>query len=114
VANVTMPTSVTVAGGALCVLAGYLVGYVVSPDTPSRTTASVVSFDSATQRLCLEGDGVKGQPGAGTDGRLCGVWRRAPRSPVPQQGDRFRFVAISSSGEAGHARQVALYGSVVG
>ena len=47
VGNVTLPTPVFVAGGALCLLGGYLVGVVAGPDTPDRTTGSVVSFDDA-------------------------------------------------------------------
>ena len=54
--NVTLPTPVFLAGGALCLLAGYLVGSVVGPDTPDRTTAEVVSYTTSTSRLCLKGD----------------------------------------------------------
>ena len=59
VGNVTLPTPVFLAGGAFCLLAGYLVGAVVGPETQHGTTATVVSFESGTSRLCLEGDSVK-------------------------------------------------------
>ena len=36
--NVTLPTPIFVAGGALCLLAGYFVGSIAGPDTPERTT----------------------------------------------------------------------------
>ena len=66
--NVTLPTPVFLSGGALCLLAGYLVGSVVGPDTPDRTTGQVVSFDRSESRLCLEGEAIKDQEGA-DDGR---------------------------------------------
>ena len=53
--NVTLPTPVFLAGGALCLVAGYLVGTVTGPDTPQRTTAEVVSFDSGTREALPEG-----------------------------------------------------------
>ena len=42
-ANVTLPTPVFIAGGALCLVAGYLIGTVAGPDTPQRTTATVAA-----------------------------------------------------------------------
>jgi hypothetical protein len=113
VGNVTLPTSVFVAGGALCVLAGYLVGYVASPDTPDRTTADVVSFDAATSRLCLGGGSVKDLGGADAKGQLCGRWSRGQRSADPVKGDHFRFVTVTSNGQQGSAPQRVIYGSVV-
>ena len=43
--NVNLPTPVALAGGAICVLGGYLLGVLAGPDTTSRTTADVVSYD---------------------------------------------------------------------
>ncbi len=94
--NVNLPTPVALAGGVFCVLGGYLLGVVAGPDTASRTTAVVSSYDPATSRLCLEGDGVDGQEGAVVDGQLCGTWRRTGGDQVvPHPGDTFRFVSLS-------------------
>ena len=57
-ANVTMPTPVALAGGALCLLGGYLVGVVAGPDTEDTDTATVVSYDGDSDRLCLTGEAV--------------------------------------------------------
>lgn len=108
--NVNMPTPVAVAGGALCLLAGYLVGAVAGPDTKSRTTAEVQSYDNSTKELCLRGEGIQDQPG-GDDGQLCGEWRRSTGDAVPQEGDAFRFVAIVSS--SGDNSVTYIYGSVI-
>ncbi len=86
VGNVTLPTPVFLSGGALCLLAGYLVGSVVGPDTPDRTTGQVVSYDRSESRLCLEGEAIKDQEGVDEDGRLCGTLRRTPNSKLPQRG----------------------------
>jgi hypothetical protein len=114
VGNVTLPTPVFLAGGALCLLAGYLAGSVTGPDTPARTTAQVVSFDNASSRLCLEGEAVTDQDGA-TRGELCGTWRRTPSATVPRKGDDFRFVSVATRGQAGGRaqQQVVIYGDVV-
>ena len=114
--NVTLPTPVFLAGGALCLVAGYLVGSVVGPDTPERTTATVVSFDAGTAKLCLEGDAIKDQEGVDSDsGHLCGTLRVPPAPQVPAKGDDFRFVSVRSAGTpAGKTqRQVVIYGDVV-
>jgi hypothetical protein len=115
VGNVTLPTPVFVAGGALCVLAGYLIGSVVAPDTPERTTAVVASYDSETAELCLTGDAIKDQEGAASNGKLCGNWRRTPGALTPTKGDKFRFVSVSTSGTShGKAEhQVLIYGDIV-
>jgi hypothetical protein len=113
---VTLPTPVFFAGGALCVVAGMLVGGVVlSPDTPQRTTATVVSYDSSRSRLCLEGDGIKDQEGVDDNGHLCGTLRRTPNSRLPTKGENFRFVSVRTTGELnGKAQQeVVIYGDVV-
>jgi hypothetical protein len=115
VGNVTLPTPVFLAGGALCLVAGYLVGSVVGPDTPDRTTATVRSYNPASEKLCLEGDAIKDQEGVNSSGHLCGTLRRTPNSQVPVKGDDFRFVSIRTSDEvAGKTRQqVVIYGAVV-
>ena len=114
--NVTLPTPVFVAGGALCLVAGYLVGSLAGPGTPERTTATVVSYDSGTSRLCLQGDATKDQEGSGSDGTLCGTWRHNPGSATPAKGDDFRFVSVATSGESGGKKQsqVVIYGDVLG
>ena len=112
--NVTLPTPVFLAGGALCLLAGYLVGSVVGPDTPDRTTGQVVSYDRNQSRLCLEGEAIQDQEGVDKEGRLCGTLRRTPNSTVPRKGDTFRFVSVSTSGEIDgrDETQVVIYGDV--
>jgi hypothetical protein len=100
--NVNLPTPVALAGGAICVLGGYLLGVVAGPDTATRTTAVVASYDPSTSRLCLEGEGIKGQEGTVVDGRLCGTWRRTQGDQsTPREGDEFRFVSLSVGDEAG-------------
>jgi hypothetical protein len=115
VGNVTLPTPVFLAGGALCLVVGYLAGTVTGPGTPQRTTAKVVSYDSGTEKLCLKGDAIKDQEGVDSSGRLCGTLRRTPSSEVPAKGDEFRFVSVESSGEVdGKAKpKVIIYGAVV-
>lgn len=93
--NVTLPTPVALAGGAICILGGYLLGVVAGPDTPGRTTATVESYDERDGRLCLTGDSVSQYEGVGEDGLLCGTWRRTERGgQVPEPGDEFRFVSL--------------------
>ena len=101
--NVTLPTPVFLAGGALCLLAGYLVGSVAGPDTPDRTTGHVVSFDRGDHRLCLEGEAIKDQEGADDDGRLCGTLRRTPQLAAAPR----RATASASSRCAPPARSTA-------
>jgi hypothetical protein len=108
--NVNMPTPVAVAGGALCLLAGYLVGAVAGPDPASRTTAEVKSYDTKSQELCLTGDGIDGKPGA-ADGELCGVWKRSTGDSTPHEGDDFRFVSVVS--KSGSNSATYIYGTVV-
>jgi hypothetical protein len=108
--NVNMPTPVAVAGGALCLLAGYLVGAVAGPDTNTRTTAQVESYDPRTQELCLSGEGVADQQGV-DNGVLCGLWRRPTGDAVPHEGDDFRFVSLNTS--RGDDSVTYIYGSVV-
>ena len=109
-ANVTMPTPVALAGGALCLLGGYLVGAVAGPDTEDRDTATVVSFDGE-EELCLEGEAVQDSPRT-REGVLCGEWRRLDDSPDPREGDEFRFVTVSSDGEEGEVTTL-IFGDVV-
>jgi hypothetical protein len=114
VGNVTLPTPVFIAGGALCLVAGYLVGTVAGPDTPQRTTAKVVSFDERTSKLCLSGESVKDEKGLTDDGELCGIWSHGAGADLPHKGDRFRFVAMDTSGVSGAEPEskVLIYGTV--
>jgi hypothetical protein len=117
--NVNLPTPVALAGGAICVLGGYLLGAVVGPDTATRTTAVVASYDGATSRLCLRGDGIDGQEGTVVDGLLCGTWRRGQGSEqTPREGDPFRFVSFAESGAGasgpeGQQPTTVIYGDVL-
>ncbi len=113
--NVTLPTPIFVAGGALALLGGYLVGVVAGPDTPGRTTAVVRSFTAGSERLCLGGDTVQDAEGVGPNGLLCGVWRRSSESPTPHRGDLFRFVSMVLDQPADGAQGPAtvIYGDVV-
>ncbi len=117
--NVNLPTPVAVAGGAFCVLVGYLLGAVLGPDTAARATAEVAGYDPATSRLCLRGAGIEGQEGTVVDGLLCGTWRRTQGAgEVPEEGDQFRFVSFESSGADasgpdGARAAVVIYGDVV-
>lgn len=112
--NVTLPTPVFVAGGALCLVAGFLIGTVAGPDTPHRTTATVVSFSSKTSRLCLEGSSVKNETNADANGMLCGTWSHSADATEPRKGDTFRFVAMDTSGAKGSEPRSAtvIYGTV--
>lgn len=117
--NVNLPTPVALAGGAICVLGGYLLGAVVGPDTATRTTAEVDSYESSTSRLCLRGQGIEGQEGTVVDGVLCGTWRRTQGAGVtPRQGDAFRFVSVAAggadaNGPGGQGPATVIYGDVV-
>jgi hypothetical protein len=117
--NVNLPTPVALAGGAICILGGYLIGAVAGPDTPSRTTATVQSYDTSSGRLCLTGETIEDQEGVTDDGILCGTWRRTEGSrDVPEPGDQFRFVSMvvdaSREGEVGDAGPITvIYGDVV-
>jgi hypothetical protein len=118
VANVNLPTPVVIAGGALCLLGGYLVGVVAGPDTPDRTTGVVDSYDSSTQELCLSGDAVSEQEAVNDDGLLCGAWQRSPGSATPHVGDKFRFVTKRiaddpSDPDGDDVAEVLIYGDVV-
>jgi len=112
---VTLPTPVFLAGGAFCLLAGYLAGAVVGNDPASGDTATVVSFESQTSRLCLEGKSVENEPGV-KDGRLCGTWSHSTGAATPHKGDTFRFVTQDTTGVKGARPRATtiIYGSVVG
>lgn len=116
--NVTLPTPVALAGGAICILGGYLLGAVAGPDTPSRTTAVVDSYDDQDGRLCLSGETVSDQEGTTKDGRLCGTWRRSVGDEgLPEPGDEFRFVSVvvdpAPSGKDPGGPSTVIYGDVV-
>lgn len=108
-----LPTPVVIAGAALCAIGGYFVGYVAGPDTPSHTTATVVSFDGGSAKLCLEGKAVADLPGLDDSGHLCGRWQRSQGSARPEKGDRFRFVSMRTNSSTGTGKQTLIYGSVV-
>lgn len=112
--NVTLPTPVFLAGGAFCLVAGYVAGAVVGPHTERGQTASVVSYDAGTAKLCLEGDSVDDEPGV-DDGVLCGTWSHTTGSATPAKGDTFRFVTMDTSGVKGSKPRdvVVIYGTVV-
>lgn len=115
--NVSLPTPVALAGGAICILGGYLLGVLVGPEAPTRSTATVASYDSGSGRLCLSGDGVKGQVGVDEQDQLCGTWRRAGSSPLPAKGDRFRFVTLTAGGSSASNGDeppvIVIYGDVL-
>ena len=111
-ANVTIPTPVALAGGALCLLGGYLVGVVAGPDEPSETTAEVASFDGGSDKLCLSGDAVADSPNA-EDGVLCGTWRHDAGARDPREGDEFRFVTITSTRASDGEKATFIFGDVV-
>lgn len=108
-----MPTPVALAGGAICVLGGYLLGVLAGPGSGQQSTATVVSYDAGTSRLCLEGDGVSSADGPLTNGVLCGAWRRTDGATTPRAGDEFRFVSLSPKSGDGHAPVTWIYGDVV-
>ncbi len=110
-ATVHLPVPLVVAGGALCLTAGYLLGVALGPDQADRTTATVVSYERSTRQLCLEGEAVAGDPSA-EDGVLCGTLRNQG-SRVPREGEEFRFVVVSNADQAGDERAVLIYGDVV-
>jgi len=118
VANVNLPVPVLVAGGSLCLLAGFLLGTVAGPSSPDRATGTVTSYDTGTGRLCLEGDAVADQDGADDDGHLCGQWQRSLGARTPHTGDSFRFVTVVTATapagtETDQDRRVLIYGDVV-
>jgi hypothetical protein len=112
-ANVNMPAPVALAGAALCLLGGYVVGAALGgQDTAGLTTAEVESFDERSNELCLTGDAVADLPGA-ADGTLCGTWRSSQRVRVPQAGDEFRFVSLRRERSGGDDAVTFIYGDVV-
>ncbi len=116
--NVNLPTPVALAGGAICILGGYLLGVLAGPDTPSRTTAVVDSYDQGNGHLCLSGESIQEQEGATDDGQLCGTWRRSVGdNDLPEPGDQFRFVSVvvdqPPAGEEGERPSTIIYGDVV-
>lgn len=114
VGNVTLPTPVFVAGGALCLLAGYLVGSVLGSDAPARTTATVVSYSPKTSQLCLEGEAVKDRENLTAEGHLCGTWSHANSSVRPREGDEFRFLVMDREiAREGGQRGVVIFGTVL-
>ena len=117
--NVNLPTPVALAGGALCILAGYLLGVVAGPGTPSRTAAVVDSYDPSNGRLCLSGESIADQEGVTEAGQLCGTWRRSVGGrSLPEPGDSFRFVSVvvdqpPEGTDTGDGPITMIYGDVV-
>lgn len=112
----TLPTPVFLAGGGLCLVAGYLIGTVAGPATPQRTTATVVSYEGRSAQLCLSGDAVKDAPNTDENGVLCGTWSHSPGATVPREGDTFRFVTLETTpSPATRSPEVGtvIYGTVV-
>ena len=117
-ANANLPVPVLVAGGTLCLLAGFLLGTVAGPSSPDRATGTVTSYDRGTGRLCLEGDAVAEQEGVDDQGELCGQWRRSPGARTPSPGDSFRFVTVLTATapagtETDQDQRVLIYGDVI-
>ncbi|NYG56127.1 hypothetical protein [Nocardioides perillae] len=114
-ATTSLPTPVLVAGAAMCLLGGYVLGVVAGPDGPDRATATVTSYDPGTRALCLSGDAAAQAEGADDEGVLCGTWRRTPGQDAPREGDTFRFVSVSTADDPGVAddrARVLIYGDV--
>jgi hypothetical protein len=114
--NVTLPTPVALAGGGLCLLGGYLLGVLAGPETPSRATATVESYDAARGELCLTGPEAADAETADDSGVLCGLWRRTVGdNERPDPGDAFRFVSVVvEQPEGGDGPLTLIYGDVVG
>lgn len=110
-ADVSMPAPVAVAGAALCVLGGYLVGAVTGPEAADQSTAEVVGYDAGTGQLCLAGEAVEGEEDA-EGAELCGTWRHRVDQQDPAPGDRFRFVTMTSD-DGGGESVTYIYGDVV-
>lgn len=110
--NVTLPTPVFAAGGALCLLAGYLAGSVLGADTPDNSTATVASYDPQTSEICLSGKAVEEEKTVDEDGRLCGRWSHSS-GVRPRKGDRFRFVTLDQRTAEGGDEGVVIFGTVV-
>jgi hypothetical protein len=119
VATTRLPTPVLVAGGSLCLLAGYVLGVVAGPTSPDRSTGTVESYDPGSDQLCLSGEAVAdtvAELGGAEGGRLCGTWRRTPGSTTPDTGDKFLFVSIRATDDPEDAEdpvRVLIYGDVV-
>lgn len=114
VGNVTLPTPVFVAGGALCLLAGYLAGDVLGSQRETTQTATVVSYQPRTSQLCLEGESVEDEPGVDEEGHLCGTWSHSRGWVRPREGDTFRFIAVDREIAKGSNRTgVVIFGTVV-
>lgn len=105
-----MPAPLALAGAALSLLAGYVIGAVAGPEAADQTTAAVDSYSPDDRELCLRGETVADEDGA-DDRVLCGEWRRSAGATRPQEGDAFRFVAIERSD--GEESTVYIYGDVV-
>lgn len=114
VGNVTLPTPVFIAGGALAVLAGYVAGSLVHDSDSGGALSSVVSYQPRTAELCLSGDAPAEHDQADEDGVLCGKWSPSRGAERPVKGDTFRFVAIDRQiTEEADESDVVIFGTVV-
>lgn len=109
-----LPTPVFLAGGSLCLLAGYLLGAVTTPGSPPSSTAKVASFERTSMALCLGGDGVADEQGLDDRGWLCGTYRPGAGVADPLPGDTFRFVVLRRNDSPGSdaREEVVIYGNV--
>lgn len=114
-ATTSLPRAVLVAGAAMCLLAGYVLGMAIGAGSPERDTGVVESYDAQTDELCLGGGSVSSAEGADGD-LLCGTWRRGSGSSRPREGEDFRFVSIRASDDPDDDEdpvRVLIYGDVV-
>lgn len=102
------------AGAGICLLAGFLIGVVAGPDSPSASEGVVSSYDPRTRKLCVQGDQVAELPGSDGD-VLCGTWNKGAGSVGPQVGDTFRFLTLQTDSDPGDDQPggVLIYGDVV-
>jgi hypothetical protein len=114
VGNVTLPTPVFIAGGALCLLAGYVAGSLVETAGRDGKTATVVSYQPASAEICLSGDAAAEHEMADDEGTLCGTWTHSRGARPPAKGDTFRFVAVDHQlTEEADESDVVIFGTVV-
>jgi hypothetical protein len=109
--EISLPAPVAVAGAALCVLGGYLIGAVTGPDAADESTAEVARYDAGSKELCLTGEAVDEEERS-EGGELCGTWRHRSGADEPRPGDRFRFVTMTSD-DGAEESVTYIYGDVV-
>lgn len=102
--TLTLPTPLVLAGGAVCVVGGYLIASSTAPSVTASTSAVVASVGPA-DRICLRGEAVRQWQGVDGHGLLCGTWSHAPGESA-HKGDAFVFAATAQHGG------VRIYGGV--